>query len=149
MSIAKKLRVNAEQPLWLLGAPGDMPGLLEGIVIKDAIAAKDVVGQALFFATDNNALDKKLPKLLKALTENALVWIAYPKKSSGIVTDLDRDRLAVAIPGYAAVTLVALDDKWSAIRFKKESAIKDAIRTVPMEERKTEGIDYVNRTVTG
>jgi hypothetical protein len=46
--------------------------------------------------------------------------IAYPKGTSGVKTDLNRDRLAKAVAptGWRAVRLVALDEIWSAMRFR-------------------------------
>jgi hypothetical protein len=51
---------------------------------------------------------------------DGLLWLAYPKMSSGIKTDINRDRLwdAVKPSGWRPVRQVALDDTWSALRFR-------------------------------
>ncbi len=53
-------------------------------------------------------------------------WIAYPKGSSGHKTDVNRDRLweAVLLFGWRAVRQIALDDTWSAMRFKPQDDVE-------------------------
>jgi hypothetical protein len=50
----------------------------------------------------------------------ARLWVAYPKGGSGVVTDLTRDRgwEKLRALGLAAVAQVAVDDVWSALRFR-------------------------------
>ena len=87
--------------------------------------AKISYGFVLLFTKDKAALDKLLPKTLKALKEDGLFWIAYPKKSSVIKTDITRDNGwdALQAAGYEAVSLVAIDDTWSALRFRSLTKI--------------------------
>jgi hypothetical protein len=49
-----------------------------------------------------------------------LLWVAYPKGSSGVKTDVNRDRLWQALEptGWRPVRQVALDETWSAMRFR-------------------------------
>lgn len=79
----------------------------------------------LLFTKDKAALDKLIPKALKALKEDGLFWVAYPKKSSVIKTDITRDNGwdALQAAGYEAVSLVAIDDTWSALRFRSRTKI--------------------------
>ncbi|WP_228450851.1 YdeI/OmpD-associated family protein [Chryseolinea soli] len=87
--------------------------------------AKVSYGFVLLFTKDKAALDKLLPKALKALKEDALFWVAYPKKSSAIKTDITRDNGwdGLQAAGYEAVSLVAIDDTWSALRFRSRAKI--------------------------
>ncbi len=61
-----------------------------------------------------------------ALRDGAVFWICYPKKSSGIKTDLSRDDgwKSVFDAGFGPVTQVAVDETWSALRFKLESTVE-------------------------
>jgi len=63
---------------------------------------------------------KIAPKAFGALAEGGLLWMAYPKKSSGIPSDLTRDEgwAAVTGAGWRTVSLVAIDDAWSAARLR-------------------------------
>lgn len=59
-------------------------------------------------------------QLSKHAAPNALVWISYPKKGSAIASDLSRDILRenMAIMGWNTVAIVAIDENWSALRFR-------------------------------
>jgi len=63
------------------------------------------------------AFAKKLPK---HAAPNALLWISYPKKTSKTGSDLSRDviREAMNSTGWRAVSIVAIDEVWSALRFR-------------------------------
>ena len=63
------------------------------------------------------AFAKKLPK---HAAPNALLWISYPKKTSKTGSDLSRDviREAMNSTGWRAVSIVATDEVWSALRFR-------------------------------
>lgn len=57
---------------------------------------------------------------LQALKPGGLLWFAYPKKSSGLKTDITRDVGwdAVTQAGLKGVAQVAIDETWSALRFR-------------------------------
>lgn len=57
--------------------------------------------------------------------EGCLVWIAYPKKSSGVKTDINRDSLweSLSETGWRPVRQVSIDDTWSAIRLRPEGEV--------------------------
>ncbi|KRE66128.1 hypothetical protein [Paenibacillus sp. Soil750] len=67
------------------------------------------------------------PKAIAHLNEDALFWITYPKQSSKIKTDINRDSLFGLVgdsTDYRAVSNVAVDDTWSALRFRHKSKVK-------------------------
>lgn len=97
------------------------------------------------FATDSRELNYYVPLAVPSLKPNGQLWIAYPKKSSGIKSDLNRDAgwEAISSLGYAPVRQVAIDDTWSSLRFKHESE-----RSAPSKFGvDAPGIDRKNRTV--
>jgi hypothetical protein len=59
-------------------------------------------------------------RLSKHAAPHALVWIAYPKKTSKTDSELNRDliREAMSGAGWRAVSIVAIDEVWSALRFR-------------------------------
>lgn len=126
--LAKKLRVTAGARVLTLGAPATFPALLEPLPENAQLSTRiggtyDVV---LFFVTDSATLQKGLTRAMGALRDGAVFWICYPKKSSGIKTDLSRDDgwKSVFDAGFGPVTQVAVDETWSALRFKLESTIE-------------------------
>ena len=92
---------------------------------------------ALVFAVNENQLNGILKDVMPALKENSKFWIAYPKITSKIATDLNRDcswqQLATA--GYEHVHEVVLDHVWSAARFERLAGKKIRSRaSMAMEE---------------
>ena len=81
---------------------------------------------ALVFAVNGNQLSCILGDVMPALKEGSKFWVAYPKITSKIVTDLNRncswDQLTNA--GYESIHKVDLDHVWSAIRFVKSEGIR-------------------------
>jgi hypothetical protein len=126
--VSKKLRILPGVRILTLGAPESLPELLDPLPENASLSTRasgkfDVV---LFFVTDTKSLEKGLSKAIAALQDEAVFWIGYPKKSSGIKTDLSRDDgwKPVFEAGFGPVTQVAIDETWSALRFKVESTIE-------------------------
>jgi hypothetical protein len=72
-----------------------------------------------FFARDRAALEWEFAKLKAALTSNGMLWISWPKKSSGIETDLS-DKVVQKIGrkgGLVDVKVASIDDNWSGMKF--------------------------------
>lgn len=66
-------------------------------------------------------------KAIALLNNEALFWITYPKQSSKVKTDINRDSLFGMIndlTDYTIVSNVAVDDKWSALRVRHKSKVK-------------------------
>lgn len=149
MRLVEKLKLKTDAPLWLLNAPADVAPFFDMLEVKKTLTGKAAIGQALYFAADREDLEAGIATLINRLAPDALVWIAHPKKSSRLYTNLHRDEGwdSVEGAGYTGVASIAVTDDWSAIRFKKKDAIKTLLRDTPMEARVTEGIDYKNKTV--
>lgn len=81
---------------------------------------------ALVFAINENQLNDILKDVMTALGSRSKLWVAYPKSSSKIVTDLNRvnswSKLTTA--GYESIDEVALDHTWTATRFKKFAEVE-------------------------
>jgi len=78
---------------------------------------------ALVFAVNENQLNGILRDVMPALKEDSKFWVAYPKTTSKIVTDLNRDSSwqQLTSAGYETVSEVALDHVCSAARFERPS----------------------------
>jgi hypothetical protein len=115
--LAKKLGVKPGLRVVVLSAP---EGAIGRLGLADVAATKGRGEVVLAFAQDSKALAKIAPKAFGALAEGGLLWMAYPKKSSGIPSDLTRDEgwAAVTGAGWRTVSLVAIDDAWSAARLR-------------------------------
>lgn len=74
----------------------------------------------LIFVNSRQELDHVLAADVKHIEYDSMLWIAYPKGSSKLKADINRDSLMLTClaQGLKSVTLVALDDTWSAMRFR-------------------------------
>ena len=116
MSLAKKLNVKEGIAIHVVGKPagtdlGDVP----------TTTAADAQG-VLIFARTRAEVDATCGPAVEAAKADRLAWIAYPKAGQ-LGTDLNRDILWKHLQGRGiqAVRQVAIDDLWSAMRFRPQS----------------------------
>jgi hypothetical protein len=79
------------------------------------------VGKTKFvhlFVKERRVLAKHLQSLRRKIAEDAMVWVSWPKKSSGVPTDVTEDVIrAVALPiGFVDIKVCAVDDTWSGLK---------------------------------
>ena len=121
-SLAKRLQLKAGTTLALLDAPVEVRERLRLELAGVEFGPRGKAGAVLLFVRDLADVRDRAPAALDAVAAGGLVWIAYPKKSSGVQTDVDRDTLwsAVLEMGWAPVRQIAVDETWSAVRFRSE-----------------------------
>ncbi|MFC0212512.1 YdeI/OmpD-associated family protein [Paenibacillus chartarius] len=75
-------------------------------------------------------MESLAPVALRAVRRDGLLWIAYPKKSGKIKTDISRDAgwETVHAAGWTGVSLVSLDETWSSMRARPVDAIASMTR---------------------
>lgn len=84
---------------------------------------------SLTFCYSLSDLNFLAPIVAKNSTPTSIMWFAYPKKSSKLIkSDLSRDVFDLGSLGLEAVSAVAIDDDWSALRFKRVEHIKTITR---------------------
>lgn len=112
MSVADKLQVKKERRLALADAP---------LSIEAPAAPLGEAEVVVQFVRSRAEFDGKIPALLKAIRADAILWVAYPKLTSKLAGDLNRDIIHGAAPamGIDCVSQIALDDDWSAMRMKR------------------------------
>ncbi|GAA4422586.1 YdeI/OmpD-associated family protein [Pontibacter saemangeumensis] len=148
--LMKKLQLKAANGILLLHAPEEIAKALseEGVTVTRAgeAPARGACDAVLLFVQRQQQLEQEAPRAIALLKPGGMLWIAYPKKSSGIETDLTRDEgwRAVAALAYEAVRQVALNDTWSALRFRHRSERK----APSMFGVDLPGIDRKTKTVT-
>ncbi len=132
--LAHKLQLKSGQRVALLNAPAGYRELLEplpdGASLAQDLAAAPFDAVQLFARTSDE-LGRLAPAALAALAPGGMLWIAYPKKSAGLDSDLTRDAGWAPIigAGWQPVRQVAMDDTWSALRFKpvEHASAADAV----------------------
>lgn len=81
----------------------------------------------LVFAGNAREAMERIKGAIPHLEEDAVFWLAYPKKSSGIKTDINRDiiwRMVEAETDYTLVSNVSIDSTWSALRLRRKDKTK-------------------------
>ncbi len=74
----------------------------------------------LVFINDNKEYLDFLKNKLKNIEADSVLWFAYPKGTSKIKTDINRDTIRITGEefGITTVTAISIDDTWSALRFR-------------------------------
>ncbi|GIP26040.1 hypothetical protein J23TS9_11700 [Paenibacillus sp. J23TS9] len=73
------------------------------------------------FVNNAEQVHEWVPQAIPRLAEDAVFWITYPKQTSKVKTDINRDslwKLVESMAPYRPVSNVAVDEKWSALRFR-------------------------------
>lgn len=126
-SLAKKLRILPGKRVLLFAPPEDYPRLVEPLPtgVDVVIGVGGVHDVVQFFATTMASLRAGIQSAIDATAPGGVLWVCYPKKTSGI-GDLSREAVweGVKPTGWGPVTQIALDDIWSALRFRPEAQIK-------------------------
>ncbi len=130
--LPKKLGIKEGSRIALVNAPkdfeselGELPNNVE--FIKRPTKSLDII---LFFVLTERALLRDFAKLAARLTANGMIWTAWPKKSSGVATDLSEQRVReIGLEaGLVDVKICAIDETWSGLKFvyrlKDRSSLK-------------------------
>jgi hypothetical protein len=74
----------------------------------------------LVFIYDNKELLDFLKNKLLLIEPDSVLWFAYPKGTSKVKTDINRDTIRVTSEGFGitTVTAISIDDTWSGLRFR-------------------------------
>ncbi|MEJ7912909.1 MAG: hypothetical protein WKF70_07125 [Chitinophagaceae bacterium] len=92
---------------------------------------------ALIFAVSEHQLNGILQDIMPALREETKLWVAYPKISSKIVTNLNRESSwhGLTNAGYESTEQVVLDHVWVAVNYKKAELVSlDDLIDFPVAE---------------
>jgi len=140
MSTFAKLNLKDQTEIVVLNAPASFePELktLKGITVRRDATGGDVVFSLAFVMTQKD-VDSLGPQVAKKAKGDAVVWFAYPKGSSKkYKSQINRDNgwAVMGKAGFEPVRMVAIDEDWSAVRFRRVEFIKTMNR--PEEVRLT------------
>jgi hypothetical protein len=119
--LPKKLGIKEGYRAALIGMPGEVRAELRDALAECRIA-KDLKGPLDFihlFSKSRADLEREMKRAAKALSPAGMLWISWPKKSSGVATDLTEDIIretGLAI-GLVDVKVCAVTDVWSGLKF--------------------------------
>jgi hypothetical protein len=131
--LPRKLGIKDGHAIALIDAPegfddtlGELP---PGVTVRTALRASDVFDVLVLFVKNKAALAKKFGAGKKALAADGGYWIAWPKKASGVPTDLTEGviRAAALAAGLVDNKVCAVDDTWSGLRLVYRIADRPAV----------------------
>jgi hypothetical protein len=125
--LAQKLGIKEGHTVGLLSAPGGFE--VEGMpdVVEIRTRAKGPLDVIVSFHTARSDFAARLPALMKALTVDGGLWIAWPKKASKVPTDITEDTVReVGLPtGMVDNKVCAIDDTWSGLRLVLRKELRE------------------------
>ncbi|TAE60472.1 MAG: hypothetical protein EAY68_10315 [Bacteroidetes bacterium] len=132
-TMLEKLQLKDEKNLLIQGLPSSIEKQFVKLSYSKNVTPllkSKKVDFALVFAISQNQLCGILKDVLPALHGESKLWVAYPKKTSKIVTDLNREGCwqFVIDNGYEEVRLIDLDNVWSCVRFKLTESLPNKER---------------------
>jgi hypothetical protein len=118
--LAKKLGIRAQARLFVHAAPGNYRQLLAPLPpgVKSVPRIDDRTDLIHLFATRAAALARALTAARQEMRMDAVIWVSWPKRASGVDTDISENGIrALALPlGLVDVKVCAVDDTWSGLK---------------------------------
>ncbi len=122
--LARKIGVKAGHRVAIGHCPKGwtLPGLPERVTLTDK-GSRDCDVTLVFYRTHDD-LSADAPRLVENLGDRAMLWIAWPRKAAGHVSDItENDLRELFLPlGIVDVKVAALGDDWSGLKFVRRVA---------------------------
>jgi hypothetical protein len=129
-TVFQKLNLTTQKKIVICNAPDSFSGELNRLknveIVRDPLKVR-AVQFALAFAVTQAQLDRFSAQLAAAADGDALLWFAYPKGTSKRFTcEFNRDTgwHVITGAGFESVRQVAIDEDWSALRFRRSQFVK-------------------------
>jgi hypothetical protein len=118
--LAQKLGIKPGMKVAALAAPAGYRKLLAPLPEKVSFTGKASAGSGFvhLFVSERRILEKELKRLRALLDDAGVLWISWPKKSSGVTTDITEDVIRdVCLPlGFVDIKVCAVDETWSGLK---------------------------------
>jgi hypothetical protein len=124
----RKLGIQPGMRVRTANAPDDYEALLgevpEGAVISPRLRAD--IDLWHLFTRSRRELAAALPRAMRAVAPDGMIWVSWPKKASGVATDITEDTIrSEALPlGLVDVKVCAVDDTWSGLKLVIRKALR-------------------------
>jgi hypothetical protein len=117
----KKLGYKPGMEAYVEQAPSGYAALLQlppEVPVRWSVEARKGVALAHLFCREAGALPKQLKTFRKLMAPDGVIWVSWPKKASGVQTDLSEDVVRnCALPlGLVDIKVCAVDDVWSGLK---------------------------------
>lgn len=119
--LPKKLGIKDSLRVCLIDAPADVVAELKASLSKceTASAGKDPLDFVMIFTKSSGSLSKEFKRITGLLAPAGMLWVSWPKKSSGVPTDLNENliREIGLAAGLVDVKVCAVTEVWSGLKF--------------------------------
>ena len=126
--LAKKLGIKDGMTIAARDAPADFEQLLaplpDDVVWRRQLRAP--IDLVVSFFTRRADIGRSWERLAGAVGDHGTIWVAWPKRASGVPTDCTEDvfREEVLPTGWVDVKVCAIDDTWSGLKFVKRVELR-------------------------
>ncbi len=139
--VFKKLNFKHHSTVFILSAPASFHPAIDDLApfaeVRTTLTRAGDVSFALCFATQLKEVEAFATRIAQASTSDAVIWVAYPKQSSRTYKcEFNRDNGwgRFGELGYEPVRQIAIDEDWSALRFRRVEHIQTMVRSFAMTE---------------
>ena len=122
--LPKKLGLKPQFRVAFFQLPGDVKtelkaALSDCLLVKDRKDAADRIDFAMIFLKSQADMKEQFPKFARRLAPAGMLWVSWPKKASGVVTDLtENDVMRIGLTaGLVDVKVCAVNEIWSGLKF--------------------------------
>jgi hypothetical protein len=129
-SLVKKLGIKPKQRLIIQNAPDGYTEQISSVLPADVELFTSPSPSGYFdiviqFVSNRAEVEKDTPIAIELVKPGGRLWLSYPKQSSKVPTDINRDILWKIFPNsdWRPVTQISIDDIWSALRFRPKSEV--------------------------
>lgn len=104
----------------IINAPASIQKEFVKLGFKTMFDKKEKSFNTVAFVNNNKELLDFLSKQLKQIEPDSVFWLAYPKGTAKVKSDINRDTIRVTAESFGITTVAAIsiDDTWSALRFR-------------------------------
>ncbi len=119
-TLPRKLGLTTGQTVLFVNMPENLPALLGEL--PDGVRVRKRLGTAIdlliFFTTRRDELAARVEALREAIRPAGMAWVAWPKRASGVPTDMNEHVVRdIALPtGLVDTKVCAIDETWSGLR---------------------------------
>lgn len=136
LTVLEKLQLKDEKNILVQGLPSSIEKQFIKLNFAKSVTPllrSRTIDLALVFAVSKSQLTGILKDVVPALHENGKLWIAHPKTTSKIASDLCRDCTwdIITSIGFDPIDFVELDNTWNAVHFKKQVIMKIKKQAIP------------------
>jgi hypothetical protein len=123
--LPKKLGIKAGFRVRLANAPAEVRAELRTALAECVVKDGDALDLVILFSKSRSELTKEFSRMAKLLAPAGMLWVSWPKKSSGVASDLDENLVrGIGLDaGLVDVKVCAVTEVWSGLKFVRR--VKD------------------------